>query len=105
MLRKLGAVALATTMLISSATYALAQGGQGALTPGKAASVKQAESFTDSNTLILLLGVGVVAGGIALVASGDGHGVVGSTTTCPLTGCPTPPPPPPPTTTTTTTGT
>ncbi len=107
MIRRLGAALLAGAMFVSSSALAASSAtprsiaNQGALTPGKAADVKQAQSFGGTAGM-LLLGGGLVIGGIVLVLQGDGRGAVGSTTTCPLTGCPPPPPPPPPTTTTST---
>ena len=85
---------VAATALAFSSTAALAANtNQGALPKGAPAGVKQAESFVGKNQLLWLVGGGVVVGGIVLVATGNGHGSVG--TTCPLPGC---------TTTTTTSG-
>ena len=105
MFRQLGAIALGASMLVSSPVLAATSSNQGALTQGVAANLKQAQSMGDNKPLCLLLGAGVIIGGIVLLASGNGHGSIGSTTTCPFSGCPVPPPPPPPTTTTTTTTT
>lgn len=105
MIRRLSAAVLAGAMFVSSSALATGSATQGALAPGKAADVKQAEGYKDMTPLWWVLGGGVIIGGIILVATGDGHGAVGSTTTCPFSGCPTPPPPPPPTTTTTSTTT
>ena len=91
-MRTIGAVLLASSLIASSAFAATDAGAP--LTPGKPAGVKQAQQ-TD-NTLLLVLGLGVVAGGIALVASGGGHNGVSATNTCTTIGC---------TTTTTSTGT
>ena len=102
MLKNLGAWALATSMLVSGSAYAAGSTDQGALSRGMSANLKQAQSLDGQTPLCLLVGAGVVIGGIALIASGNGHGSIGSTTTCPFSGCPVPPPPPPPTTTTTT---
>ena len=104
MFRQLSAIALGASMLVSSPVLAATSSNQGALTRGVAANLKQAQS-TDDKTLCYLVGAGVIIGGIVLIASGNGHGSIGSTTTCPFSGCPVPPPPPPPTTTTTTTTT
>jgi len=98
MFKRFGAVALAASLLVSSTAFAATNASQGALAQGKPATVKQAESFHGQKYLWWALGAGVVIGGIALVASGDGHGLVGSTTPCPFSGCPA-------TTTTTTTTT
>jgi len=73
-MRTIGAVLLASSLIASSA---FADVGA-PLAPGKPAGVKQAQA-TD-NTLLLVLGLGVVAGGIALVASGNGK-TTGTTTT------------------------
>lgn len=76
-MRIIGAAILASSLVVSSsfaATNAAAP-----LPPGKPAGVKQAQM--EGNTLLLVLGVGVVAGGIALVASGNGNGSVTTTTT------------------------
>ena len=107
MFRKFGGVALAASMFVSSTAFAAADANQGALPSGKAASVQQAQMFDDSNGLLWVVGLGIVGGGLALVLTGNGHGTVGTTTNCPLSGCPVPPPPTTtttsPTTTTTTT--
>lgn len=105
MFRKFGGVALAASMFVSSTAFAAADANQGALPSGKAASVQQAQMFDDSNGLLWIVGLGIVGGGLALVMTGNGHGTVGSTTTCPIGGCPPPVTPPPTTTTTTTTAT
>ena len=76
-MRIIGATILASSLVVSSsfaATNATAP-----LAPGKPAGVKQAQM--EDNTLLLVLGVGVVAGGIALVASGGSDHVVTATTT------------------------
>ena len=77
-MRTIGAVLLASSLIASSAFAAT--DASAPLTPGKPAGVKQAQSWHD-NTLLLVLGLGVVAGGIALVASGNGHNTVTTTTT------------------------
>lgn len=76
-MRIIGAALLASSLIVSSALAAT--DASAPLAPGKPAGVKQAQS-TD-NTLLLVLGLGVVAGGIALVASGNGHTTVNATTT------------------------
>ncbi|MGC9953493.1 MAG: hypothetical protein ABSD21_04350 [Rhizomicrobium sp.] len=105
MFRNLGAMALAASMFASSTAFAATDVSQGALAQGKPASVKQAQSFDNKTLPCLLLGAGVVIGGIALIATGNGHGAVGSTTTCPLGKSNCPPPQPVCCTTTTTTTT
>lgn len=82
-MRTIGAALLASSLIASSAFAATDAGAP--LTPGKPAGVKQAQSL-DNNTLLLILGLGVVAGGIALVASGNGNNTVTTTTT--TTGAP-----------------
>ncbi len=76
-MRIFGAAILASSLIVSSAFAAT--DATAPLAPGKPAGVKQAQA-TD-NTLLLVLGLGVVAGGIALVASGSGNGSVTTTTT------------------------
>ena len=76
-MRTIGAAIVASSLIISSAFAATDSATP--LAPGKPAGVKQAQA-TD-NTLLLVLGLGVVAGGIALVASGNGNGSVTTTTT------------------------
>lgn len=75
-MRTIGAAILASNLIVSSAFAAT--DANGPLTPGKPAGVKQAQSM--DNTLLLVLGLGVVAGGIALVASGNGNASVTNTT-------------------------
>ena len=75
-MRIIGATVLASCLIVSSAfagTNATAP-----LAAGKPAGVKQAQA-TD-NTLLMVLGLGIVAGGIALVASGGGNDTVTTTT-------------------------
>ena len=76
-MRIIGAAILASSLIVSSAfaaTNAVAP-----LAPGKPAGVKKAQAA--DNTMLMVLGLGVVAGGIALVASGGGNGSVTTTTT------------------------
>lgn len=82
MLRNWGAVAVAASMLFSTtaAVAADTDAHQGALAPGKAAGVKQAQML-DDNTALWLLGGAVVIGGIVLVATGTGNGSTATTTT------------------------
>jgi len=102
MLGKLWTMVAAASLVVSTTAFAAGSTNQGALTPGSAAGVKQAQSWHDQHHLLWLLGGGVVVGGIVLIATGNGHGAVAPT--CPLPGC-TPPTTTttPPTTTTTTT--
>ena len=76
-MRVIGAAILASSLVVSSSFAATDAAAP--LAPGKPAGVKQAQM--QGNTLLLVLGVGVVAGGIALVASGSGNGSVATTTT------------------------
>ena len=76
-MRIIGAAILASSLVVSSSFAATDSAAP--LSPGKPAGVKQAQM--QGNTLLLVLGVGVVAGGIALVASGSGNGSVTTTTT------------------------
>jgi hypothetical protein len=81
-MRTIGAVLLASSLIASSAFAAT--DASAPLTPGKPAGVKQAQSM--DNTLLLVVGLGVVAAGIALVASGNGKSSVSTTTTSTSTG-------------------
>ena len=76
-MRTIGAAIVASSLIVSSAFAATDAAAP--LAPGKPAGVKQAQA-TD-NTLLIVLGLGVVAGGIALVASGGGGNPVAGTTT------------------------
>ena len=76
-MRIIGAAILASSLIVSSAFAAT--NAAAPLAPGKPAGVKKAQSA--DNTMLMVLGLGVVAGGIALVASGGGNGSVTTTTT------------------------
>lgn len=76
-MRIIGAAILASGLIVSSAFAATDAAAP--LAPGKPAGVKQAQAA--DNTLLIVLGLGVVAGGVALVASGGGNGSVTTTTT------------------------
>ena len=76
-MRTIGAAIVASSLIVSSAFAATDTAAP--LAPGKPAGVKQAQET--NNTLLMVLGLGVVAGGIALVASGNGNGSVTTTTT------------------------
>lgn len=80
MMRKIGAALLAVSMMSSTVAVAAtpAKATQGALAPGKAAGVKQAQ--LTGNALFWLIGLGVLAGGIILVTTGNSDGTVTSTT-------------------------
>ena len=75
-MRIIGAAILASSLIVSSAFAAT--NAAAPLAPGKPAGVKNAQAA--DNTLLMVLGLGVVAGGIA-VASGSGNGSVTTTTT------------------------
>ena len=81
MLRKLGALVLAGSMFASSSALAATAANQGALAPGKPATVKQAQVFHGGHVLLWVLGAGVVVGGVVLVATGNSHGTPSTTTT------------------------
>ena len=97
MLKALAAGALAGLVVLSTA--AVAADNQGALAPGKAANVKEAQWVWANGEWVWIVGGGLVIGGLAATLSGNSNGGVGSTNTCPLSGCT----PSTPTTTTTTT--
>jgi hypothetical protein len=67
-MRKFVAATVAATLIASSA---LAATDTGPLPAGKPAGVRQAQD--DDNTVWWVVGIGVVAAGIALVASGDSN--------------------------------
>jgi hypothetical protein len=82
------ALAAALALGIAFPSSALAQpqpsSQSAALPPGQPAGLKQAQR--GDNTLALILGVGAIAGGIALVAannSSDNNPVTSTTTTAP----------------------
>jgi len=75
-MRTIGAVLLASSLIVSSAFAGT--DASAPLTPGKPAGVKQAQMM--DNTLLLVVGLGVVAGGIALIAAGSGNTTVSTTT-------------------------
>lgn len=86
MLRKWGSVAAAAALFVSASSAAFAadnsqQTQQGALKAGAPAGVHEAQMFMGPNTLLWFLGLGVVAGGIALATSGNGNGTPATTTT------------------------
>jgi hypothetical protein len=69
-MRNFVAATVAATMIASSAFAAT---DTGPLAVGKPAGVKQAQD-KDDNTVWYVVGLGFVAAGIALVASGDSNG-------------------------------
>lgn len=83
MLRKWAAI-IASAALLMSSTMALANDAhpaqqQGALAPGKAAGVEKAVG-EGTNVLLIVVGIGLVVGGVALALSSSGGGSGGSTT-------------------------
>ena len=86
MLRKWGTLVVAAAFVASS-TAAVAgtdasQGKQqGALAPGKAAGVEQAEKEGCCSTVLLVTGGALIAGGLALALSGSSNGSSAATTT------------------------
>jgi hypothetical protein len=83
-MRIFAAVALATSVLASSA-FAAGTEVRAPLAPGKPATVKKAQM--EGNTVMLLAGVAVIGGGIALVAS-EGNGTPAAVTTTTGSGLP-----------------
>lgn len=83
-MRSFAAIALATSVFASSA-FAAGIEVRAPLTPGKPATVKKAQ--LEGNTVLLLAGVAVVGGGIALVAS-EGNSTLTATTTATGSGLP-----------------
>ncbi|MEJ1968788.1 MAG: hypothetical protein WDN03_09200 [Rhizomicrobium sp.] len=80
MLQKLGVIALASALMVSSTVGAYAaDADQAALPPGKAAGVK--EAALHAPLWVWIAGIGFVALGVGLVASGNGGGHSGPTTT------------------------
>ncbi len=79
-MRKLGSAVVAVAMLVSSASVAL--GGtedQGALAPGNAANVQQAQGM-GSDTTLWIVTAAVVAGGLCLVLCSNSNGSTTHTT-------------------------
>ena len=69
--------AIAVAAMVSTSAFAAVT--DGALAPGKPAGVSKAQ--TGGNGLLLIAGVAVVAGGIALVAtSGNSNGTIANST-------------------------
>ncbi len=80
MSHKLGNLALAAALLVSSSVGAFAASADHpALAPGKPAGVK--EAALRAPIWVWVAGVGFVALGIGLVASGNGNGSSSGTTT------------------------
>ena len=81
MFRKFVAVALASALLASTGSAALAAptSDQAALAPGKPAGVKEAAMHAP--LWVWIAGIGFVALGVGLVASGSGNGHSGGSNT------------------------
>jgi len=75
---------LATALVASNA---LADSNPAALAPGKPAGVKAAQMALD-NTVLIAVGVGVVAAGIAIAASSSSKKAAATTTTTTTTTAP-----------------
>ena len=73
-MRNLVAAVMAASLVASSA---LAAPATGPLAAGKPAGVKQAQDMNDS-TVWYIVGLGVVAAGVAIVASGNSNGPLAS---------------------------
>jgi FtsH-binding integral membrane protein len=81
MMRKIGAALLAVSLMSSSVALA-ATPTQGALAPGKAAGVKQAQ--LGSNLWLWAVAMGFIVGGALLVSASNSKGsAAGSTTGSP----------------------
>jgi beta-lactamase regulating signal transducer with metallopeptidase domain len=76
-MRSFVAATLAAVLTVSSA---LAAADSTPLAAGKPAGIKQAQDAND-NTIWYIVGLGVVAAGIAIVASGNSNGALASGTT------------------------
>ncbi len=80
MLQRLGSIAFASALLLSSSAGAFAAGGDhAALAPGKPAGVKEAAMHAP--LWVWIAGVGFVALGVGLVASGNSGGSSSGTST------------------------
>lgn len=71
-MRSLTAAFVAACLCATSALAAAPTPTASPLAPGKAAGVRKAQA--DDNTVLYLLGAGIVIGGIILVATGTGNG-------------------------------
>lgn len=76
-MRSFAAVVLATSLVASNA---FAADFSAPLAAGKPAGVKQAQ-MGDHNTLMLLLGVGILGAGIGFAVSGNSNVITPATTT------------------------
>jgi hypothetical protein len=80
-MRKWGSAVLAAALFASTATFAGTDArDQGALAPGGAAGVQQAQTFS-TNTIMIVAGVAIAAAVAAAIASNGNNGSVSTTTT------------------------
>jgi hypothetical protein len=80
-MRKWGSAVLAAALFASTATFAGTDArDQGALAPGKAAGVEQAQGMSN-NTIMAVVGIAIAAALIAAIASNGSNGTVSTTTT------------------------
>lgn len=77
-MRVFGAV-LMSTILFAADAFGATVSTMALLPPGKPAGVKQAQM--EGNTMMWDLGLAIVVGGAALVASGNGKSAISTTTT------------------------
>ncbi len=73
MFRKLTSAIAVASMLMSSAAYAADEAEQGALAPGVAADIQEAQGL-DVNTTMSLFAAAVVVAGIILIVTSTGNG-------------------------------
>jgi hypothetical protein len=85
MVGKFSGVVIAASVMFAGVAYAGESGNSAALAQGKPAGVKNAVSFSDKQTGLLLVGGAAVIAGVVLVATGDSNGSVSGT--CTLVGC------------------
>lgn len=80
MVRKLASAVAVASMLLSSAAFAADNTEQGALAPGNAANIHEAQGM-DADVSMGILATAVVAVGLALVLTGTGNGTHASSGT------------------------
>ena len=93
MLRKCGSLVLAVAIFMSASGSAFAAGKtdeqqqpkqqQYVLAPGPAAGVHQAQLFSKRDLIFWLIGLGIVAGGLAVILSNNHNSKPATTTTGP----------------------
>lgn len=84
MLRKIASVVAGASMLMSSAAFAADTTEEGALAPGNAAGIHEAQGM-DMDVTMGLLAAAVVITGIVLVVTSTGNGGHSTTATTPAT--------------------